>query len=65
MIAIEPNVLATGRYSVNETCTALGISRETLRKYTNSGDIRCYYRRATARKFYKGCDILSFWRAIF
>ncbi len=42
MITIEPNVLDTGRYSITETCTALGISRETLRKYTNSGDIRCY-----------------------
>lgn len=42
MITIESNVLDTGRYSITETCTALGISRETLRKYTNSGDSRCY-----------------------
>ncbi len=65
MIATEPAVAQTGRYSINETCVALGISRETLRKYTDTGQIRCSYRRATMRKFYKGSDILSFWRAIF
>lgn len=65
MIATEPNISTSGRYSISETCSALGISRETLRKYTDSGEIKCSYRRATQRKFYKGSDILSFWKATF
>lgn len=65
MVATEPNISTSGRYSISETCNALGISRETLRKYTTSGEIKCSYRRATQRKFYKGSDILSFWKATF
>lgn len=65
MVATEPTVSTSGRYSINETCSALGISRETLRKYTDSGEIKVSYRRATQRKFYKGSDILSFWKSTF
>ena len=61
--AIEPNVSATGRYSVTEACAALGIHRNSLRKYTDLGLIKCGFRRHTARKFYLGSEILKFWRA--
>jgi DNA-binding transcriptional MerR regulator len=54
-----------GRYSIKETCNALGISRETLRKYTTMGLIRFGMRRNTGKKFYSGKDIVNFWRATF
>lgn len=63
--AIEPAVTATGRYSVGQTCSALGIHRNTLRNYTNSGLIKCGFRRESGRKFYLGSEILRFWKASF
>lgn len=62
MIAGEPKVTETGRYNVTETCTLLGIHRNTLRRYTEQGHIKCGMRR-TGRKFYPGREILKFWRA--
>lgn len=63
MTSDEPIVNAASRYSVNETCTLLGISRKTLKKYTDSALIDCGFRKATLRKYYTGLAILKFWRA--
>lgn len=59
----EPKVNAASRYSINETCKLLGISRKTLQKYTEYGMIRCGFRKATMKKFYTGLSITEFWRA--
>ena len=59
----EPRVRETGRYSVTETSGKLGISRNWLRKLTLRGQIKCGFRRESARKFYLGSEILRFWRA--
>lgn len=59
----EPNVSTTGRYSIRQTCELLSIHRNSLCKYTNMGLIKCGFRKATARKFYLGSEILRFWRA--
>lgn len=61
--SIEPNVSDSGRYSVMETCAVLGIHRNSLRKYTEMGLIKCGFRKLKARKFYTGREILKFWRA--
>lgn len=61
--AIEPKVSETGRYSVMETCAVLGIHRNSLRKYTEQGLIKCGFRRQYARKFYTGREITRFWKA--
>ena len=61
--SVEPNVVESGRYSVMETCAALGIHRNSLRKYTDMGLIKCGFRKLSARKFYAGREILKFWRA--
>lgn len=61
--AILPEVNATGRYGISETSKALGIHRNTLRKYTDSGLIKCGFRRGSARKFYAGSEIIRFWKA--
>lgn len=60
--AIEPKVALDGRYSITEACKALGIHRNTLLKYTEQGMIRCGFRKINARKFYKGSEIIRFWR---
>ena len=57
----KPEVLATSRYSINETCAILGITRKTLAKYTTAGLIECGLRKATLQKFYPGISILKFW----
>lgn len=58
----EPAVTLTGRYNVKETCKALGISPNTLKKYTQSLAIRVNVRKSTGRKYYIGKDIIAFWR---
>ena len=60
---IEPKVNETGRYSVSEACEALGIHRNSLSSYTNSGIIKCGFRKMNGRKFYLGSEIMKFWRA--
>lgn len=55
----RPNVVATSRYSIAETCNILRIHRNTLRRYTEQGLIRQDETRL--RKCYKGTEILRFW----
>lgn len=59
----EPQVVATNRYNINETCELLGISRKTLAKYTKYGMIDCGFRKVSLKKFYTGVAIMKFWRA--
>lgn len=59
----EPNVAPTGRYNVTQTCKLLGIHRNTLRNYTNSGVIKCGFRRENYRKFYEGRELTRFWKS--
>lgn len=61
--ATEPKVAPTGRYTVKQTCECLGIHRNTLRRYTDEGHIKCSFRRETARKIYLGKEILRFWNS--
>ena len=58
----EPQVNINSRYSINETCELLGITRKTLQKYTMFGLIKCGFRKATMKKFYTGLEIMKFWR---
>ena len=63
MTCDEPNVRSNSRYSINQTCELLGITRKTLAKYTQEGLIQCGFKPVTLRKFYTGISILQFWRA--
>lgn len=56
-----PEVRLDGRYSINDTCKFLGIHRHTLRKYTESGEIKSRLRQGGKTKFYLGSEILKFW----
>ena len=66
--SVEPKVDLSGRYSINETCQALGIHRHTLRAYVKAGLIRPYYNRNVKEKVFPrtrflGSEILRFWRS--
>ncbi len=62
----EPSLQPTRRYSINEVCDILGMHRNTLRKKTADGSIKCSYRKEGSRMypFYLGKDIMKFWRAV-
>lgn len=47
----KPEVIATSRYSISETCAILGITRKTLAKYTTAGQIECGLERPPCRNF--------------
>lgn len=59
----RPSVTPSGRYSVTQTCAALGIHRGTLQRYTERGAIRAHFRRVDGRKVYEGRDIIRLWLA--
>lgn len=65
MVNEQPNVSPTARFSIGEAAAILGIHRNTLRRYTNTGalGINCHYRKCNGRKYYTGLDIIKFWRA--
>jgi predicted site-specific integrase-resolvase len=57
----RPSVALDGRYTVTQTCAALGIHRGTLQRYTERGDIKPVFRRVDGRKVYIGKDIIRLW----
>lgn len=64
MVTEEPKVALDGLYNVTQTCKALGIHKNTLRKYTDAGLIPVSLRRGTMTKVYKGRHIRRFWQAL-
>lgn len=64
MTATEPRVADDGRYSVTQTCEALGIHRNTLERYRKKQQIRCGWRMTTGRKYYTGIEIKRLWRKL-
>ncbi len=61
MTTLQPEVAPMGRYTTNEACELLGISRSTLLRYSKKGLIRTYYRKANMRPFFHGSDITRLW----
>ena len=61
MVTEQPKVQPNSRYTVTETCKLLGIDRNSLLKYTQSGRIKSGVRKSTAKKFYLGSEIINFW----
>jgi DNA-binding transcriptional MerR regulator len=57
----KPDVNPASRYSISQTCTILGMHRNTLRRLTSMKRIKCGVRKATNRKFYTGREITRFW----
>lgn len=61
MVAEQPIVSPTARYNTKQTFLLLGISRSTLHRATEAGRIRCGYRKADMKRFYKGSEITRYW----
>ena len=63
MTITEPVVSLTGRYPIGKAAEILGVSRGTLRKYSDLGLIKTGHRRTgKMERFFLGSDILHFWR---
>jgi len=62
-MTVEIQVNESGRYPIGEAAKILGIHRNTLRKYTDEGMIKCGFRRESGKRFYLGSELLRFWRA--
>lgn len=62
MTNIEPKVADAGRYTMTETCKALGIHRNTLRRWVQAGRMKVKFRRIDNRKVIDGAEIKRAWR---
>ena len=62
MTNVEPNVADAGRYTMTETCKALGIHRNTLRRWLQAGKMKVKFRRIDNRKVIEGSEIKKAWR---
>lgn len=60
--AEEPKVTDTGRYTSTQACAALGIHRNTLRRYVLQGKIKSIFRKADSRRLFTGAEIKRLWR---
>lgn len=56
----EINVSRTGLYEIKQACEALGMHRNTLRKYIANGSIPTHRRKATGRIVIQGSDLILF-----
>ena len=54
MTNVEPKVADAGRYTMTETCKALGIHRNTLRRWLQAGKMKVKFRRIDNRKVIEG-----------
>ena len=63
LTGVYPDACPDRRYSIKETAGLLGIHRNTLRRYTDAGEIVPVFHVAGARPFYLGSAINSFWKA--
>lgn len=59
----QPKVNPSSRYTISQTMKLLGISRNTLRKYTTNGDIKSLT-HISGKTLYTGLSILAFWRSV-
>ena len=62
MTNIEPKVADAGRYTMTEACKALGIHRNTLRRWVQAGKMKVKFRRIDNRKVIDGAEIKRAWR---
>lgn len=63
IISEEPKCSDRGRYTTMQTCRILGVHRNTLKRYADSGKLKTRWRKCDRRKVFLGEDIKHFWRA--
>ena len=59
---VMPEVSDSGRYNMTEASKALGIHRNTLRKYAKEGVLKSHTNRRTGRRYFLGYDLKKCWR---
>lgn len=64
MTATMPTINDTDQLSISQAAQVLGIHRNTLRKHTDEGLIRCGFRRNTGRRYYLGREIKRYWKIV-
>jgi len=62
MVNEEPVVNLSARYTIAQTAKLLGMSRNTIRKYTGIGELKSITHKSTGKTLYEGVAILKFWR---
>ena len=62
MTIVEPKIPDQARVPIGKAADILGISRETLRRHTNNGRVRCRFNEATKRRYYMGRELKRYWR---
>lgn len=62
MTPYEPQVADNAKLSVTQAAAVLDIHRNTLRRHTDEGLIRCTYNNRTGYRRYLGRDIKKYWR---
>lgn len=63
----NPNIDPNGVYGITLAARTLGISRDTLKRYEETGRIRLHARKnSTGRlvRAYKGKDLLKLWNTL-
>jgi predicted site-specific integrase-resolvase len=61
MIAFEPQVENSARYSLRDTARVLGVSPSTVIRWTRAGHMRCTYRAINHRPTWSGAEIKRIW----
>lgn len=61
MTATQPEVTATGRYSIQDTATQLGISKRTVERYIEEKKLKAQVRKLNGKKYVTGTEILKVW----
>lgn len=59
---MEPDIADSAKVPIGKAAEILGISRDTLRKHTDNGLIKCSFQKGTYRRQYRGADIKKYWR---
>ena len=62
MTNVEPKIADAGRYTMTETCKALGIHRNTIRRWLQAGKMKVKFRRIDKLKVIEGSEIKKAWR---
>lgn len=64
MVREQPVVNPDSRYTIGDAIRLLGMSRNTIKKYTDSGQLRHVVHKATGKRLYTGQAIVLFWRTM-
>lgn len=61
MTTTRPDINPEGLYELKDAAAALAISRSTLHRMTERGDIKARVRRVNGHRIWKGSDLIRLW----